>query len=123
LLRVFPAAPPAWPEAAFDKLRAEGAFLVSAVRSEGKTQWVRIASEAGGPCRLRTDFGASDLKAWSAAGPKPFERAGGVLVFNTQRGEEFWVGSAMFVSRPSVKPVAGKPGEFHFFGVKRIPRW
>ena len=123
LLRVFPAVPPAWPEAAFENLRAEGAFLVSAARSEGKTQWVKIVSEAGGPCRLRTDFGASDLKAWSAAGPKSFERDAGAIAFSTQRGEELWVGAGTLANRPTAKPVAGKPGEFHFFGVKKIPRW
>jgi alpha-L-fucosidase 2 len=71
VLPVFPAVPPAWPEAAIDNLRAEGAFVVSAVRSEGKTQWVRILSEVGGECRLRTGFGTSDVKAWNATGPKP----------------------------------------------------
>jgi hypothetical protein len=130
VLRVFPAVPPAWPEAAFDNLRAEGAFVVSAVRSEGKTQWVRILSEVGGECRLRTDFGTPNLKAWSATGPKTFQQEAGSIVFDTQPKEEFWVVCANVssrlataVGRLSVKPVAGRPAEFHFFGVKKTPRW
>src|SRR5947207_10650117 len=51
-LRVFPAMPSGWKSAAFDRLRADGAFLVSGVRANGRTAWVRIASLAGAPCRL-----------------------------------------------------------------------
>jgi hypothetical protein len=51
-LRVFPAIPDAWKDVSFARLRGEGAFLVSAVRHEGKTAWVRIESLAGEPCRV-----------------------------------------------------------------------
>ena len=36
-IRVFPAVPEAWPDITFHDLRAEGAFLVSAVRQGGRT--------------------------------------------------------------------------------------
>ncbi len=52
-IRVFPALPSAWQDVEFHDLRAEGAFLVSAKRSAGKTEWVRIKSLAGEPCRVR----------------------------------------------------------------------
>jgi alpha-L-fucosidase 2 len=52
-IRVFPAVPAAWQDVEFHDLRAEGAFLVSAKRSGGKTAWVRIKSLAGEPCRVR----------------------------------------------------------------------
>jgi alpha-L-fucosidase 2 len=51
-LRVFPAVPNAWKDASFDRFRADGAFLVSGVRRNGRTAWVRIESLAGQPCRL-----------------------------------------------------------------------
>ena len=54
-IRVFPACPSQWQDVAFHDLRAEGAFLVSAVRKAGKTQWVRIKSLAGEPCRVQID--------------------------------------------------------------------
>ena len=53
VIRVFPATPEWWPDASFERLRAEGAFLLSARRKEAKTVWVRIESEAGLPCRVR----------------------------------------------------------------------
>jgi hypothetical protein len=55
-IRVFHAAPAAWPDLVFHNLRAEGAFLVSAKRKAGKTEWIRLKSLAGEPCRLQTDL-------------------------------------------------------------------
>ena len=55
-LRVFPAVPARWPDVVFHDLRAEGAFLVSAERKEGATQWIRIQSLAGEPLVLETDM-------------------------------------------------------------------
>ncbi|MFK7743104.1 MAG: glycoside hydrolase family 95-like protein [Planctomycetota bacterium] len=47
-LRVFPAAPTAWPDVQFARFRAEGGFLVSARRARGSTQWVEVFAENGG---------------------------------------------------------------------------
>lgn len=55
-IRIFPALPAAWNDVEFHDLRAEGAFLVSARRREGRTEWVHIKSLAGEPCRLRIDL-------------------------------------------------------------------
>jgi len=52
-IRIFPAVPSAWKDVEFHDLRTEGAFLVSAKRSAGVTQWVRIRSLAGEPCRVK----------------------------------------------------------------------
>ena len=56
-IRVFPALPREWKDVVIHNFRAEGAFLVSAVRREGQTRFVRILSLAGEPCRLKADFG------------------------------------------------------------------
>ncbi len=56
VLRVLPACPEVWPDLAFDKLRGQGAFLVSAKRSKGKTQFVKIESLAGSPCIVKIDI-------------------------------------------------------------------
>lgn len=48
-IRVFPAMPGSWQDASFDLLRAQGVFVVSAVRKKGKVQWVAIKSLAGEP--------------------------------------------------------------------------
>ncbi len=55
-IRVFPALPTAWKDVEFHDLRAEGAFLVSAKRANGKTRWIHIKSLAGEPCSIRHDM-------------------------------------------------------------------
>ncbi len=58
VIRIFPAMPKAWPDAAFRDLRAEGGFRVTAVRKQGRTEWILITSEAGQPCRIVHGMGA-----------------------------------------------------------------
>ncbi|SDD56252.1 hypothetical protein SAMN02799630_03899 [Paenibacillus sp. UNCCL117] len=65
-IRVFPAIPENWRDAAFHDLRAEGAFLVSAVRQDGATRWIRVRSLAGEPCLVRT--GWSGTVRWTIPG-------------------------------------------------------
>lgn len=55
-IRVFPAIPSTWKDTTIHQLRAEGGFLVSASRRDGRTQWVRIESLAGEPATLVADF-------------------------------------------------------------------
>lgn len=58
VIRVFPATPEQWGDVRFHNLRAQGAFLVSAARENGETQFIRVKSLAGEPCRLKTDMDA-----------------------------------------------------------------
>jgi alpha-L-fucosidase 2 len=51
-IRVFPGMPSAWRDASFADLRADGAFLVSGVRRDARTTWVRVSSLAGQPLRV-----------------------------------------------------------------------
>lgn len=55
-IRVFPAVPAAWHEVTFHNLRAQGAFLVTAVRKDDKTQFIQIQSLMGEPCVLVTSM-------------------------------------------------------------------
>jgi len=59
IIRIFPALPESWQDVAFRTLRAEGAFLVSATRTQGRTTAVDITSENGGECRLWNPFSDS----------------------------------------------------------------
>jgi len=59
---VFPAVPKAWKDVSFTTLRAEGAFLVSARRRDGKTTRVEITAEKGGTCRLVSPFSGKPLE-------------------------------------------------------------
>jgi alpha-L-fucosidase 2 len=53
VIRVFPALPAAWADLTVHDFRTQGAFLLSAVREDGTTRWVRLTSEAGAPCVVR----------------------------------------------------------------------
>lgn len=55
-IRIFPAVPASWDNVSFEKLRAEGAFLVSAERRAGKTKAVYIYAEKTNICRLVSPF-------------------------------------------------------------------
>ena len=61
-IRLFPAVPDAWRDASFTTLRAEGAFVVSAWRKNGKTERVEVTAERGGACRLTSPFGGDDIE-------------------------------------------------------------
>ena len=61
VIRVFPAVPDQWREVLFSTLRAQGAFLVSAQRSEGQTRWVEIRAEQAGVCRVVSPFTGETL--------------------------------------------------------------
>jgi len=78
-----------WPkdkDASFDKLRAYGAFLVSAELQSGNIQDVRIVSERGQPCALRNPWPGK--KVLLARDGKAAESIAGDLVkFNTRAGE------------------------------------
>lgn len=53
---VFPAVPDAWKDVSFTTLRAEGAFLVSAKKENGKVTEVTVEAEKGGSTSLRLPF-------------------------------------------------------------------
>ena len=86
-IRIFPALPSAWQDVEFRDLRAEGAFLVSAKRSAGQTQWVKIRSLAGEPCRLRPGIDGEI----SVKGDRQFKRtlvSPGIYQIDLKQGEE-----------------------------------
>jgi alpha-L-fucosidase 2 len=56
VIRAFPAVPDSWQDASFSTLRAEGAFLVSAVRRSGKLDSVTVVCEKGGRLRFANSF-------------------------------------------------------------------
>jgi hypothetical protein len=55
-IRVFAGVPGKWSDIAFKDLRSQGAFLVSAKKKAGETQFVSVESLAGNPCIVQTDI-------------------------------------------------------------------
>jgi len=122
VIRVFPAAPPAWASASFWRLRAEGAFLVSAQQSDGKAEFVELISEKGGTARVRSTFGSYDMHVEDMKGPREFRLDHKDVVLETAPGDRLWIWAG---PKPNlqIRPIAGSPDEYHFFGVKKRSRW
>lgn len=86
-IRIFPATPSEWKDIEFHDLRAEGAFLVSAKRENGKTKWVRIKSLSGEPCRVRHGI-SGNVKLTSDRRIPIKESSPGILEIDLRKGEE-----------------------------------
>lgn len=56
-IEVFPATPVSWQDVSFQNLRAEGGFLISAEKKDGKYQYVEIKAEKEGQIRLKVPDG------------------------------------------------------------------
>jgi hypothetical protein len=85
-IRIFPAVPSAWKDVAFHDLRTEGAFLVSAQRSAGVTQWVQIRSLAGEPCRVKPGLiGKAQIRGGRSHKVK--EDSPGIYEIDLKKGE------------------------------------
>jgi alpha-L-fucosidase 2 len=63
-IRVFPAVPVRWREVAFEDLRAEGGYSVSARRENGATCWLKVTAGRDGLLKLRDNF-AGKPPVWS----------------------------------------------------------
>lgn len=85
-IRVFPACPSEWRDVSFHDLRAEGGFLVSAVRKEGHTRFIRIKSLAGEPCRIKSDL--PELVSLVGPATANMRQHDGVIELDLKRDEE-----------------------------------
>jgi alpha-L-fucosidase 2 len=79
VIRVFPAIPAGWKEVSFDNLRAEGAFLVTAVMAEGKVTQIVIHAEKDGVCRLADPEDKTKTLEYPV-------KAGGVITWSRKTG-------------------------------------
>ncbi|KAB2352638.1 glycosyl hydrolase family 95 catalytic domain-containing protein [Actinomadura rudentiformis] len=109
VIRVFPALPASWPDLAVHDFRTQGAFLLSAVRRSGRTEFVRLKSLAGAPCRLRPGI-PGPLKVRSASGRRVPWRVlpNGDIEIGMRRGEEVIVHNARH--RPDLQVGPAAPG-------------
>jgi len=84
-LEIFPAIPPDWADVSFRDLRAEGAFLVSAMRKQGALDEVRIKSEKGGKLRIVNPF--ADEQYTVSDGRQPVGDDGNIIEFDMDAGD------------------------------------
>ncbi len=114
-LRVFPAVPSVWADAAFDRLRADGAFLISGARRGGWTAWVRIESIAGERCRLVVpDWDRAIVRAHTGPAPRVTRDSAGAFVIDLRRGASVVLAPEVASPLPDVRPVALPPGRNPF---------
>ncbi len=113
-IRVFPAIPTAWPDVSFYHLRTEGAFLVSAVRKGGATQWIEIKSLAGSPCRISTDLKnpVTDGKTLKPIAP-------GLYDLDIAKGETVLIYEKGTKPDVAIDAVASTNGISNFFGTPK----
>jgi alpha-L-fucosidase len=115
-LRVFPAVPTTWKDAAFDRLRGDGAFLVSAVRRDGRTAWVRIESLAGEPARVVVrDWHAAVVREHTGPTPRVTRANGGEFVLDLARGASVVLAPDATTPLAKLAPVALPSASQHTF--------
>lgn len=119
-IRIFPAMPAAWKEAAFDKLRAMDGFVVSAIRKNGNTQWVAITSEAGEPCRIHVPDWRIAPRAEGTRKHqlRPGKRPGEFEI-DLRKGESVLLFPGRATGGASVQALPIAPGDRNLYGVKK----
>jgi alpha-L-fucosidase 2 len=85
IIRIFPAIPAAWKDVSFSNLRAQGAFLISAVKKDGKVTEITILSEKGGRLLLQNPFAKGRIKIEGASHVK--FRKSDLLEIETNSGD------------------------------------
>jgi hypothetical protein len=85
-IRVFRATPEVWGDVAFEDFRTQGAFLVSAKRQGGVTQFVLVESLIGSPCLVQTDIPNPNIFI-NGAKAKATRHADGVFEVDLKKGE------------------------------------
>jgi alpha-L-fucosidase 2 len=119
-LRIFPAMPSSWKDASFYNLLAQGGFLVSGVRKGGETQFVRIRSLAGEPCRIKVDFtGEVHLAGVKSAGMRQNKD---LIELDLKKGEEAVLYSGKRPESFVIKALPMDPGAMNSWGSKASPK-
>ncbi len=116
-VRVFPAVPSTWPGAVFHKLRTMGAFLVTAEHKDGQTQWVRVKSLAGEPCRIKPNLPGPVR----SSGKREFalrDLGDGVYTLGLKKGEEILLYTGETAPTPSITPLPAQEGKCNRYGLK-----
>jgi alpha-L-fucosidase 2 len=83
VVHIFPAVPAGWKEVSFDKLRTEGAFLVSSEMKAGQVVNVTVLSEKGGEFRISNPFKTTGIKC-----SLPYEIKDNIIIIRTEPGQK-----------------------------------
>jgi hypothetical protein len=113
-IRIFPAVPDDWSDIAVHDLSAEGAFRISAKRTNGRTIFVRIKSLAGEPCVVIPGL---EGPVRVSGNHVVTETRPGMYTLNLKKGEEavLWSGDRM--PNITLSPVEGEKDQYNPFGL------
>ncbi len=103
-MRIFPALPSAWQNVCFDKLRAQGAFEVSARKRNGDLEFVQIKSLAGNPCCIEVSFnGLFQVHGHRSytTNTQTLDSGCSLVTVDLQKDETVWLISEKALSRKS----------------------
>jgi alpha-L-fucosidase 2 len=114
-VRVFPAVPAAWEDVSFATLRAEGGYLVSAVRHAGRTAWVSVEYSGhepnAKPCHLLVPDWKSAFTRNGGAAQLESVGAGEFIVNFAQPDRAVLLAPTADEQLPSLAPVANRAAE------------
>jgi len=117
-IRVFPAMADSWKDASFDQLRAEGGFLVSSSRKEGKTEWVKVKSLAGEPCIVKVNDWSKMVSADKNIRITKTSVSGEFKV-ELKKGQEVVLLPTLSTNLLTIAPVQNDKTFFNSYGVKK----
>jgi hypothetical protein len=109
--------PDSWRDVAFHNFRAEGAFLISARRENGKTSFVRIKSLAGEPCVISPAMEGIPLITGTNE-IKPVEMGKGCYRLDMSQGEEVILYPGDRKPDFIMEPLASDPKSINHFGIR-----
>lgn len=118
-IRVFPSVPEDWKDASFNQLRAQGGFLVSAARTQGKTDWISVKSLSGEPCVVKVPDWRNAVQMNKGKQIQVTKIAECEFRINLRAGDEIVLSSGTKSTKPVVKAIAHSSGELNLYGVKK----
>lgn len=89
LVKIFPAVPDTWENISFSHLRAEGAFIISAAKKEGRMNSITVLSEKGGKIIIKNPFGSTKIKIDGIYKSKTITDS--QIKIETDKGKEFTI--------------------------------
>ncbi|MEN8117366.1 MAG: glycoside hydrolase family 95-like protein [Bacteroidota bacterium] len=112
-IRIFPSLPKEWTDLCFDNLRTKGAFLVSAKRNNGNTEFVKIKSLAGESCKLKIDF-------VPVQSDRLIDLGKGIYQLNIDKDEEIIIqNSKLGKTELVILPIAAQNERINWFGLNK----
>ena len=118
-IMVFPAVPDQWKDASFYQLRAQGGFLVSASRNNGKTRWISVKSLAGEPCIVKIPDWTMAVQISKGNRFTITSIADGEFKIDLKVGDEIILNQKDEKAEAVIKPIAHASELKNHYGVKK----